>query len=180
MIEIFKDIAGFEGQYQVSNYGNVLSLNYCNTGKPKMLIPVKHHSGYLYVHLGKYAMRSVHSLVAEAFICKPDGSYVVNHIDGNKHHNTVDNLEWISQVDNIRHAVRTGLRDPHKNNTPTGGMNKHSKPILQYTKSGGFIRQWDCISEAARHIGCNPAMIVNNASHRTKSCHGYIWKYADE
>lgn len=179
MEEIFKDIAGFETLYKVSNTGKVLSTNYRNTGEARILSPVKHHTGYLYVHLGQKTMRSVHTLVAEAFLEKSDGKAFVNHIDGNKHNNNVENLEYVSAVENIRHAIHTGLRDPHFNNCRRGKDKPNSRPVEQFSKTGEFIKRWECISDAARFIGCNPSMIINNASGRTRSVHGYVWKYAE-
>ena len=179
MKEIYKPIRGFEGRYMVSNFGNVMSLNYQNTKTPKVLTPVKHHGGYLIVHLGKSKIRMIHTLVAEAFVENPNGKKIVNHKDGNKHNNNATNLEWVTYKENIDHAIRTGLKDPHKNNHPKGRDVVNSRSVVQYSKAGEFIRSWDCISDAARHINCKPCMIVNNASGRTKSCHGYVWKYSD-
>lgn len=177
MNEIFKDIPGYEGKYQISNYGNVLSLNYNHTGKPKVLTPINHHGGYQIIHLGKSKIRMIHTLVAEVFIPNPHEKKFVNHIDGNKKNNNVKNLEWVTFQENISHAIKTGLRDPHKNNHPKGKHVINSRHILQYSKSGKLIKEWECISDAARYIGCNPCMITNNASGRTQSAHGYIWKY---
>ncbi len=175
--EIFKDIVGYEGKYQVSNLGNVKSLNYQNTRASKVLSPVKHHGGYLIVHLCQGKIRMIHTLVAEAFIPNPEHKRYVNHIDGNKHNNRVSNLEWVTSKENMNHAIKTGLRDPHKNNHPKGADTPNSRSVEQYDKNGNFIKSWDCISDAARFIGCNPCMIINNASGRTKSAHGFIWKY---
>lgn len=180
MEEIFVSIKGFEGRYKVSNYGRVISENYLNTGREREMRPILHHTGYLYVHLGKDSTRSVHSLVAEAFIKNPKHYPFVNHIDGNKKNNCADNLEWVTAVKNVRHAITTGLRNPKKNGAVKGANNPQSKPVLQYSKDGVFVKRWECISDAARHIGCRPAMISNNASGRTLSCHGYVWEYADE
>ena len=175
--EIFKDIKGYEGKYMISNLGNVMSMDYQNTKKPKLLTPIKHHMGYLIVHLGQHKIRMIHTLVAEAFIQQPDGKKYVNHIDGNKQHNTVDNLEWVTSKENMNHAIRTGLRNPHENNHPKGKDVVNSRAIYQYSKDHQLIKKWDCISDAARHIGCKPASIVNNAAGRTKTLHGYLWRY---
>lgn len=179
MKEIYKDIPGYEGKYQVSNLGNVRSLNYQNTKKIKILCPVNHHGGYQIIHLGTSKIKMVHTLVAEAFIENPEGKKYVNHIDGNKHNNKVSNLEWVTSKENMNHAIKTGLRDPHKNNHPKGKDVINSRPVLQFTKDGRFIKKWDCMSDAARSIGCSPCMIVNNASGRTLSAHGYVWKYQE-
>lgn len=176
MKEIFKPIHGYEEKYMVSNLGNVMSLNYQNTKRAKIMSPVKHHLGYLLVHLGQNKIKMVHTLVAEAFIPNPDGKKFVNHIDGNKSNNKVSNLEWVTSKENMNHAIRTGLRDPHKNNIQKGGDNPTSKPVLQFTMDGVFVKRWECISEAARHINCNVCQINNNIAGRCKSCHGYIWR----
>jgi len=175
--EIYKDIKGYEGKYQISNMGNVKSLDYLNTKKPKVLTPIKHHLGYLLVHLGYNKIKMIHTLVAEAFIDNPEGKKFVNHIDGNKQNNNVKNIEWVTSKENMNHAIITGLRNPHKNNHPKGSDTPNSKPILQCAKNGDIIRKWDCISDAARAVGCNPASIVNNAMGRTKTLHGFTWKY---
>lgn len=182
MQEIWKDIPGYNGKYRVSNFGNVMSINYLNQGIDKLLSLKNHHSGYLIVRLcsGKkenQKNRSVHSLVAEAFIPNPYNKKCVNHIDGNKKNNRVDNLEWVTHRENTQHAIRTGLRDPHNNNHPNGADTPNSRAVMQYSKSGEYIRTWSCISDAARAIGIKPCMITNNASGRTKSAHGFIWKY---
>lgn len=182
MRKIWKDIKGFDGKYKISNFGEVMSIDYGKTKKSKLLTPKQHHTGYLLVRLcyGDGRMpknRTIHSLVAEAFIPNPENKRCVNHKDGNKTNNNVTNLEWNTHKENCQHAIKTGLRDPHKNNHPKGSDVVNSRGVAQYSKAGEFIRSWDCISDAARHINCNPCMIINNASGRTKSCHGYVWKY---
>lgn len=177
MKEIFKDVPGYEGRYRISNFGNVQSMNYQNTGKHKLLTPIKHHSGYLCVHLGESKIKRVHTLVANAFIPNPDQKPCVNHIDGNKQNNRISNLEWATHKENMEHAIKTGLRNPHKNNKPRGNENPTRKPILQFTLDGKFVKRWECISEAARNIGCNPSQINNVAAGRGKSCHGFLWRH---
>ena len=179
MKEIYKDIPGYEGKYQVSNLGNIRSLNYQNTKKSKVLCPINHHGGYQIIHLGSNKIKMVHTLVAEVFIENPERKKFVNHIDGNKHNNKVSNLEWVTSNENVNHAISTGLRDPHKNNHPKGKNVVNSRSVLQFAKDGHFIRKWDCMSDAARFIGCSPCMLVNNASGRTKSAHGFVWKYPE-
>lgn len=179
MKELFKDIEGFEGRYQVGTLGSVVSLNYLGTRMPRKLKPTKHHLGYMMVGLGAKNLKMVHTLVAKAFIPNPENKPYVNHIDGNKANNRVSNLEWVTSKENMNHAIRTGLRDPHKNNHQKGKDVVNSRSVDQYSKDGAFIKHWECISDAARAIGCNPCMIVNNASGRTKSAHGFVWKYPD-
>ena len=110
MQEIWKDIKGYEGKYQVSNSGNVRATNYNNTKKVKILKQYIRNK-YLSVRLcknGKGKHLKVNRLVAESFIKKPE--LEVNHIDGNKYNNKVENLEWCTKKENIQHAIEIGLR----------------------------------------------------------------------
>ena len=95
--EIYKDIKDLEGLYQVSNLGNVKSLNYHRSGKSKLLKPGKDKNGYLFVILsknGKMKTFRVHRLVAETFIPNPNNLPCVNHKDENPSNNNISNLEW--------------------------------------------------------------------------------------
>lgn len=180
MKEIWKPIAGYEGLYEVSNLGNVASLNYQNTGKRKVLALKHHSSGYVTVTLcnrGVHKNKSIHTLVARTFIDNPKNLPQVNHIDGDKTNNTVENLEWVTAKENMRHAVQNGLRDPHNNNARFGSDNTLKRSVYQYTKSGEFVREWDCISNAARHISSRPASVINCCKGRIKSLKGFVWSY---
>lgn len=180
MKEIFRDVVGYEGKYKVSNLGNVLSLNFCGTNKPRLLKAKQHHTGYMLVRLTNGKNKLVHTLVAQAFIPNPENKRCVNHKDGNKRNNNVANLEWCTHKENVQHAIQTGLRDPHNNNARSGRENAQSKQIAQCTKQGTVIKVWDCISDAARELGCNPCMITNVAQGRHKTTHGYAWKYISD
>ena len=116
MKEIWKDVQGYEGQYQVSNLGRVKSikrkLNNGRTVNEKMLnssSKKKTQDGYLMVALAGKTFR-VNRLVAAAFIPNPDNKPVVNHIDGDKENNKADNLEWTTISENMLHAYRCGLK----------------------------------------------------------------------
>lgn len=114
MIE-WRPIKGFEGLYEVSNLGQVKSLNYNRTKEAKILRLCKNKDGYLCVHLhknGKGYAKKVHRLVTAAFIPNPEGKTEVNHIDGNKTNNRVENLEWATHSENMHHAWETGLCEP--------------------------------------------------------------------
>jgi hypothetical protein len=121
MEEIWKDIEGFEGKYQASSFGNVKSLprlKSCARGtfmtKVKLLNPIKISKGYLAVVLynkdGIKKMIKAHRLIAQVFIPNPDNKLQVNHINGIKSDNRVENLEWNTQSENINHAIRLGLK----------------------------------------------------------------------
>ena len=114
MDEVWKDVKGYEGKYQVSNLGNVKSLLDKQLNKREMILkPSLSHKGYLKVFLSKDSKKSsktIHRLVAEAFIPNLENKKTVNHIDGNKANNRVDNLEWLSNSENQKHAWRLGLK----------------------------------------------------------------------
>lgn len=119
-MEIWKDIKGYEGLYQVSNLGRVKSLGrfhkFPNGGiyeiKPRILKNATETSGYLFVALynGYRKQYKIHRLVAEAFIPNPNNLPQVNHKDLNKQNNRVDNLEWCTASENIKHAFKHGVR----------------------------------------------------------------------
>ena len=121
--EVWKDVEGYEGLYQVSTCGNVKSLPKVRrngTGtyiqKERLLKPSNTSTGYKKVELCKDGKRKgfkVHRLVAIAFIPNPDNKPEVNHIDGNKINNNIDNLEWVTSSENSIHAYETGL-NPNK------------------------------------------------------------------
>jgi hypothetical protein len=117
--EIWKDIKGYEGYYQISNLGRVKSLAktiFCKNNRNKkvaeiILKPSISANGYPGVTLctGKYKRFSVHRLVAISFIPNPENKPTVNHINGVKYDNRVENLEWATYIENNRHAFDTGL-----------------------------------------------------------------------
>jgi hypothetical protein len=121
--EVWKDIKGFEGHYQVSNLGNVRSCDRVRKGRGDSVVPLKGKLmnfklkfGYREVHLRNNEVNvywTVHRMVAKAFIPNPDNLPVVNHKDGNKLNNKVDNLEWATFQQNAIHAIENGLSNVH-------------------------------------------------------------------
>lgn len=116
MEEIWKDVIGFEGYYQVSNMGRVKSLDRISNHrlrKGKILSLKQKHNGYLegaFSLYGKRTMFLAHREVAKSFLKNSYSYETVNHIDGNKINNMATNLEWLSIQKNIEHAFKTGLR----------------------------------------------------------------------
>ena len=106
--EIWRDICGYEGLYKVSNFGRVKSLHF---GREKLLKAGVSNTGYANVSLTKNKTKKnfhVHVLVAGAFLPNPEGKREVNHIDGDKTNNRVENLEWVTGSENTRHAIQNG------------------------------------------------------------------------
>ena len=111
-----KEIAGFEGKYDITSDGDVISLNYSGTGKEKILKARADNKGYLRVVLHKNNKpyeHKIHRLVAEAFIPKIEDKNYINHINGDKADNRIENLEWVTLSENTKHAFDTGLKS-HK------------------------------------------------------------------
>ena len=170
--EIWKDIEGYEGLYQVSNMGRVKSLNYHRTGKEGILEGYDNGYGYLQVQLwkdGKDKKCRINRLVAQAFLENPEGYTDVNHKNEDKTNNCVENLEWCSRSYNINHGTRN-KRVAEKN----------SKPVFSVDKETGLIMYWESAKEAERCTGINNGNIINCCKGRAKSAGGHYWFYADD
>ena len=115
-MEVWKDIAGYENLYQISNLGNIKSLGNKKTRKDKILKLDLHKNGYYFIKLsknGKPKNFMVHRLVCNNFLSKIIGKEYINHINGIKTDNRVENLEWCTQQYNIKHSWANGLSKIH-------------------------------------------------------------------
>ena len=186
MEEIWKDIIGYEGIYQVSNTGKVRKINgnAYNYSKPKvfMLKQVGNGTGYMKVFLhrdNKCKQPLVHRLVAEAFIPNPEGKPYINHKDGIKTNNVVDNLEWCTNSENMRHAFETGLAHAAAKGK-YGSDNPKSIPVLMIDKeTGDVLMRFGSLIDAAHYVGKDKSCeIVTCCKGRLKSAYGYKWRYA--
>lgn len=132
MTEVWKPVPKYESWYEVSNLGRVKRKFSIDNGgrrlKERILKGARQNNGYVYVSLcgatGVKQMR-VHRIVAEVFIPNPEEKPFVNHINGNKEDNRVDNLEWVTGSENMRHAYVTGLQIPLKReSSPSAILNE--------------------------------------------------------
>lgn len=119
---------------------------------------------------------TIHRLVAKAFIPNPNNLPQVNHRDGNKFNNKVENLEWCSSSDNQKHAYRIGLKK-----TPNlgrfGSLNHSSKVIIQYSLTGVPIQEYGSTREASRVTKINQGTIAACARGERASAGSYKWRY---
>ena len=168
--EVWKTIDGYE-EYQVSDKGRVKSLKF---GKERILKPRRDTCGYLSVSLsknGEIKQYMVHRLVAKVFIQNPNNLPEVNHLDENKENNSVENLEWCDQKYNHNYGTRN-QRISEKN---TNG--KLSKPVLQYTLDGEFVREWKSLMDVERNLGYFQTYISSCCLGKHKSAYKFVWKY---
>lgn len=191
MAELWKDIPGYEGLYQVSDCGNVRSLNWRNTGIVKNLYLKPHNKGYLQVELvknRKKKMLTVHRLVAATFIPNPDNLPVINHKDENKSNNRVDNLEWCTFSYNAtysmdRHPEKYKTHICHKNGnifrrkcTPY----KHTKKVEQIDiPSNTVVKVWDDIVTIKGECNYNAWSITECCNGNRKTAYGFKWRFAN-
>lgn len=177
MLEIWKDIPDYESLYQVSNLGRVKSVI-----SNKIMSPVKQNCGYLKIELhnkGKKKIHYVHRLVLSAFSPTTKANLQVNHKDGIKSNNRLNNLEWCSASENQLHAISIGLRVSSPMLGKKGSLNPLSKPILQFDKNGIFIKEWGSISQVSEHFNINGSCISNALHGRTKTSCGFVWMFKE-
>ena len=195
--EIWRDIAEYEGIYQVSNIGNVRSLDRTIKGnlkvehriKGRILRQIIDHNGYSNVCLlknGDGKTMRVHRLVANAFIPNTDNKPQVNHIDGVKTNNKVENLEWVTNQENIIHAHRTGLAKITEKQRESARKNiaiiqkKKRKWVVQLDPiDNSLINVFPSIKDANKAVGENyhSGHIVSVCKGNREFSHGYKWQY---
>ena len=190
MQEIWKDIPIYKGTYQASNLGNIRSLYRTITYKTndgnvhhkfckgKLLKQRISNTGYFRTPINFNGFKrdiSTHRLIAITFLENPNNFPQVNHIDGNRLNNKVENLEWVSMSENVIHAYKTGLNYGLRDE-----LSPHKKAVIQLDKYGKFIKRWCSATQAARELGCHKQGIYQVCIHKKKTCCGYIWKYEDE
>ena len=174
------DIEGFEGLYYCDRYGNI----YSNKTKLKYVLTGK---GYGTVCLYKNTVCHrvlVHRIIAKHFIDNPLNKETVNHINGIKTDNRVENLEWSTYSENIKHAYKLGL---NKLSQPDrigkymkgriGKSHPRSNPVLQISLTGKVVKEWSSIKEAADYFGINSNRISRACILKTPVVCDFNWSY---
>ncbi len=166
-VEIWEDIKGFEGHYQVSTLGRVRSLDrVVKSGqfvRGKILKAATDKAGYVFIYLRKDCKSiffRIHRLVALTFIKNPANKLEVNHINGIKKDNKVDNLEWCTTSENRLHSFRKLNRKPSRAWLGKFGKdNPRSMKIIQETKQGEMVATFNSMTEASAKTGFTMATI---------------------
>lgn len=175
MIEIWKEIEGYDGFYEISNLGRCKTHRAVGTGKytseARLLKPVKCTNGYLEYQLSKDGKRKchmAHRLVAQAFIPNPCNKKEVNHLDECITNNIVSNLEWTTSKENANYGTR------NERSLKNHNYNK----IIQLTLDGEYVTTHENAKEASKSVNLTTAScIVRCCKKQKKQSKGYKWMY---
>lgn len=182
MQEEWRDVVGFDG-YQVSNLGKIRGLDRLDCigkvvhGKEKRT--KRNNRGYVMASLrkdGAEHTKLIHRLVAEAFIPNPNNYPQVNHKDEDKENNSVDNLEWCTNLYNRHYGTgyaRSVAKHDYKKITEA-----NQKPVKQYSTSGGLIKTWSGVMAAYRATGIHESSIRQCCYGKSQTAGGFYWEYA--
>lgn len=177
--EIWKDIVGYEGLYQVSNFGRIKSLKFaCNIGG-KILKP-RLRGRYFVIALYKNNQRkdySIHRIVAKHFVKNKENKLYVNHKDENSLNNKANNLMWCTHKENMNWGTRNKRISAGNSNNP-----KKCKKVIQLDLNGNFIKEWNSIKEMSKTLKINYSHISAccRNEYGRKTAGGYKWKYAEK
>lgn len=181
-MENWKQINGYKPIYQVSNLGRIRSLARAtndNGGlfhRKERILKYGKSRGYLLVYLymenGKKKTIPVHQIVAKAFLPNPDNKPEVDHIDGDKTNNCVDNLRWVTHQENCANPITS-----KKQKIYVERLAKHKKAIAAYTCDGKLVGIWPTITKAAEETNTCRHSISYAANGKYKTANNLIWKY---
>lgn len=170
--EEWRPVVGYEGLYEVSNLGNVDSLNFHREGRRHRIKVRVNFFGYAYVMLNKDKQQRpyfLHRIIAMAFVPNPNNYPIINHKDENPLNNNIENLEWVTYKYNTNYGTCIKRRSEKK-----------KKPVIQMTLDGEFIARYNSVKEAAANINCRPSSITCACRGRLKKCQGFLWKFEKE
>jgi hypothetical protein len=179
MKEAWKDVPGYEGIYEASTMGRVRSLKYDSHYRGRILKGTTGKNGYKIIALwkdGRSKSETIHRVVAKTFLVNPLNKRTVNHKNGNKTDNRVQNLEWSTDSENNQHAFdflgRKGIG-------LKGNKNGHSRKIVQLTMRGIEVRTFDCIRDAEVETNIKHENISKVARGKRSHAGGFKWEYVD-
>lgn len=188
--EIWKDVQGYEGRYQISSFGRVKVLPFWHNNRFGGYMTQEHiingrigRKGYRYVALKKdneVKEFKVHRLVALHFIQNPYGYPQVNHKDENKLNNCMSNLEWCTNQYNANYGTRTDrIIAARGQKRKERHADRKKKKIIQYDKDGNFIRSWECAKDVKKELRIDNGDIGKCCMGKQNTAGGYKWRYAE-
>lgn len=187
--EIWKPVVDWENYYHVSNLGRVKCLKRsrdrsgcCPHDYPAIIKKqcIRRY-GYLQVSLtinNKPKWYWAHRLVAFAFIPNPQNKPFINHINCKPNDNRVENLEWCTQSENLKHSFRMGRKPSITMLGRKGALHPNSVSVTQYDKKGRFIKKWESINMACEALKVHHANIIKVCKGQRSYAYGYKWEYS--